>query len=301
MKSFFQLQSILYVVGIVFVIGTPLDPFQAQEPSGSIIDLQMDDSSTKLAILNYIATNPDATLKQVASTANKYLKKHGVTFTILVGQVKNIPPTLLTFIEESGSGTVYRYKLISGEREFSLSGGEGPLCSGLDVFFPLARYSKEKLTLVKEGREFEIEIPENFYIPKTEVVDPKAEKIVSTHFQPRQGLPFEVGKEGNSIYWRYSLWIYREKEDTSKSQKNIDSWWNSIRTQTPGIATWRPKDPYLVLEIKNGEFRFVDDPSLMIETKKEIKGSNLLYYGKVPGKELYESKGFQVVYPYPCT
>ena len=169
----------------------------------------------------YAREHPKASEEELASFANQQLAEVGVDYPFEVGDFlkrRNLKPVGRRISDEGEDESLYAVslRLRSGQRSrFILAvGDEGP-CGERIAALPITDVSKSTISLVADGRKWEIGRPPGFVLDSMQWVDESMQRVLGNWEVPFNGdQPAGISPSGTTLYLdryavsgRRKLWI----------------------------------------------------------------------------------------------
>lgn len=177
-----------------------------KEPSHSENTIEPSQITEKLE--KFMSDNPKATLSEVADFGNHLLPTEGFDFLIdlekIVGQVLDSKKAVPSDDNELGYSVSFELGLktvSAGMKSFNITAPAEPVCCCGFHFtpFPVTSITKDRMTLVVDGRQ--VEIKRDDLLPADlENVLVKNSKEVRSWQVPYEGKPYGISDDGRNLY-----------------------------------------------------------------------------------------------------
>ena len=206
-------------------VSTPGFITRAQVESATKVSFNSNELITKVS--EYVAQNPEATLKSVVQNANSLREKLGLPFTLIADSAEIIgSETFVTTLES---------------QRLNVGLGSEPLCAtGIAITYPALKFQKNTWGLVYGKDYYRIKASP---VRWGEIRREKDNKLITRIPLPEEGIePGGISSNGLRILTRFDL------------NPSTSSWWQRVMNRNP-----REEKPFLILTISENDFSFSYD------------------------------------------
>lgn len=222
-----------------------------------------------------IDENPQISTAELVEFGNNLIKTYGYDFSFYTCVIAEANKTSeATDYSETFTPFDYELKDVKGKKlSFQIMSKEWGHPCGCNFEIPVLKVGEKEMTVIANGKPYELQRPKDFYLEEVELVDKNLKKTSRKWFNAFDMPPVGISIDGTKIY--------------------VETGYDNFNIQN------------ILLEIsENGEFKFVsyDNPNIIKDAEQILdfpKDPNNSYLGYLNFKS--GNKSYILKYSNPCT